>query len=116
MQSAITPPVDGIATRPACPVTRPRDAGTRTLRAMHTNEILAMRDGLPTLPEAELDELADLVLRLHQRNAQRNRAVLTADMLRPYAVRSDVERAGMRSAVQHVMHALILREVVRLDP
>jgi hypothetical protein len=83
---------------------------------MSNNAFLALREGLPMLPEEELDAVADLVLRLHQRTAQKNRAVLTADMLRPYAERSDPERAGMRSAVQHVMHALLLREIIALDP
>ncbi len=59
-----------------------------------------------------LEDVADLTLRLHQEGARRAGAVLTADMLRPYTARSEVERAGLRAAVVHVLKALVLLDII----
>lgn len=81
-----------------------------------SNERLAAQEGLPELPDELLADLADLVLRLHARSARKAGAILSPAMLRTYAQRSETERLGMRAAVQHVFHALILRKVVSVDP
>jgi hypothetical protein len=64
--------------------------------------------------DSSLGEVADLTLRLHLMQAQRAGAVLTADMLRSYAERSEVERDGMRSAVLHVLKALVLLDIIEV--
>lgn len=66
------------------------------------------------LPEETLAEAADLVLRLHQQMAREHGAILAQHMTRTYTERTDAEQLGMRSAVQHVLHALLLLDVVEL--
>lgn len=78
-------------------------------------ERLAQLDRPAELPEETLAAVADLVLRLHQRRSRAHGAILTPRMRVPYAERSETERLGMRSAVQHVLDALILLEVVDLQ-
>ena len=66
------------------------------------------------LGEARLGEVADLVLRLHQKRARRNGALLTHAQQRPYSALAETERLGMRSAVQEVLNALLLLDIVEL--
>lgn len=60
------------------------------------------------LGEPALDELADLVLRLHQNAARRASAILTPLMTRSYGEMTRTEREGMRCAVRFVIQALVL--------
>jgi hypothetical protein len=66
------------------------------------------------LGDEVLDGVADLVLRLHQREATEARAILPPAMMRTYSERSAAERAGMRSACKHVVMALVLTGVIDL--
>jgi len=61
-----------------------------------------------------LAEAADLVLRLHQKSSRGHGALLTHSQQRTYVERTETEQLGMRSAVRHVLHALILLDVVEL--
>jgi hypothetical protein len=81
----------------------------------HLNlDSLASLDLSVDLPPETLHAVADLVLRLHQRSAREHGAILNAHMLRTYQDRSETERLGFRSAVRHVLHALLLLDVVQL--
>lgn len=64
------------------------------------------------LGRATLDQVADLVIRLHQVTAQRAGAILGIDMMRTYEQRTDIEREGMRAAVRHVLTALVLLDII----
>lgn len=55
--------------------------------------------------------LADLTLRIHKVQAEKNRAVLTPAQLRDYRERSESERAGMRVACEHVLKAAVLLDL-----
>jgi hypothetical protein len=66
------------------------------------------------LDEHALSEVAELVLLLHQNQARAAGAILSDHMMRSYMSRSESERAGMRAAVEHVIVALVLLEVI--DP
>ena len=61
-----------------------------------------------------LAQAADLTLMIHQRAAREAGAILPAHMLRSYAERRETERDGMRSAIRHVLVALVLLEIVEL--
>ena len=66
------------------------------------------------LPEHVLAEVADLTLRLHQESARNAGAILPSAMTRSYTERGESEQAGMRSAVVHVLAALVLLDLVEL--
>lgn len=66
------------------------------------------------LSEQTRHEVADLVLRLHQRSARDAGAVLPKHMQRPYIERTETEQLGMRAAIQHVLEALLLLDLVTL--
>lgn len=70
------------------------------------------REVRAALDEHALGEVADLVLRLHQQAAREAGAILPAHMMRSYRERDEGERAGMRSAVEHVIVALVLLGVI----
>jgi hypothetical protein len=61
-----------------------------------------------SIDETALGEIADLMLRLHQKSARDAGAILPAAMARTFVQRSESERAGMRSAVAHAIVALTL--------
>lgn len=75
---------------------------------------LAAKDFHCTLGDEELDTIADLTLRLHQRRARATGALLTPMQSRPYMQRAVTEREGMRSAVRHVVSALVLLDFVEV--
>ncbi|MDE3097028.1 MAG: hypothetical protein KGK07_13650 [Chloroflexota bacterium] len=75
---------------------------------------LALADLSVSYPQETLDEVADLVLRRHQLSARNAGALLTPAQARPYLERGETERLGMRSAVVHVLHALLLLDLVEL--
>jgi hypothetical protein len=77
-------------------------------------EVLAEegKDMTVDLGEEVLDGVADLVLRLHQEDARSHGAILPRHMMRPYLERRESERAGMRSAVKHVVMALVLMGII----
>jgi len=64
------------------------------------------------LSDAMLNRIADLTLRLHQQAAREAGAILPPHMMRTFSERPDSERAGMRSAVQHVIIALVLLDII----
>ncbi len=61
-----------------------------------------------------LEELADLALRVHHEKARAKGVLLSAHMARPFAERTETERAAMRSGVKHVVIALALLELIEL--
>jgi len=75
---------------------------------------LASADFVCALGDEELDRIADLTLRLHQRSARRAGALLPDHMMRTYAERSETERDGLRSAVKHVVCSLVLLDIVHV--
>lgn len=77
-------------------------------------ERLATADIAVTMPDEVYGEIADLVLRLHQRSSRDKGALLSPNHRRTYAERSETEQLGMRSAVHHVLHALLLLDLVEL--
>ncbi|HBZ69304.1 MAG TPA: hypothetical protein DEP35_06010 [Deltaproteobacteria bacterium] len=72
------------------------------------------RDLEVALSDRTLAEVADLVLRLHQDHARRAGAILPSAMQRAYYERGEMERDGMRSAVKHVLMALVLLDIIEL--
>jgi hypothetical protein len=70
------------------------------------------RDVQCALSDAMLSRVADLVLRLHQDETQRQGAILPPAMMRSYTQRSESEREGMRAACKHVVVALVLLGVI----
>lgn len=66
------------------------------------------------LPPHVLDEVADLTLRIHQASARAAGALLPPAMTRTYSERREDERHGMRSAVEHVVEALVLLDLIEL--
>ena len=75
---------------------------------------LAGADLSVAFPDPTLDEVADLVLRRHQVGARNAGALLSSAQQRTYLERGETERLGMRSAVVHVLHALLLLDLVEL--
>jgi hypothetical protein len=59
-----------------------------------------------------LDQVADLVLRLHQSSARAAGAILPVRLQRSYAQYTETERLGMRCAVEHVLTALVLLDII----
>jgi hypothetical protein len=66
------------------------------------------------LRDRSLDDVADLALRLLQQGTRSRSGLLTPSMVRSYAERTDVEREGMRSAIVHVLRALVLLDLIEL--
>lgn len=64
------------------------------------------------LGPATLDQVADLTLRLHAQAARAAGAILPARLQRSYGELSETERLGMRSAVEHVLTALVLLDII----
>ncbi len=64
------------------------------------------------LGPATLDQVADLVLRLHAQSARAAGAILPPRLQRTYGELSETERLGMRSAVEHVLTALVLLGII----
>lgn len=64
------------------------------------------------LGEETLDLVAELALSLTQAKTRRAGAILTTVQARPYRVRSEDERAGMRSMVEDVVTALVLLGII----
>ena len=88
---------------------RPAGVPCRRPRNLDSLADLNFRVGLS---DQVLAEEADLALRLNQRRARANGALLTQMQRRPYAERSETEQLGMRSAVEEVVNALLLLDVV----
>jgi len=72
------------------------------------------RDLRVDLSPSTLAEIADLTLRLHQDHARQAGAILSGGMARSYRERSEQEREGLASAVQHVLMALVLLDIIEL--
>lgn len=67
-----------------------------------------------SLSDAILDDVSDLILRIHQARVRRVGGLLTPLMARSYAQHTAAERQGMRSAVIEVIKALVLLDLIEL--
>jgi hypothetical protein len=66
------------------------------------------------LSDARLDQVADLILRLHQRRVKRVGGILTLLQARDYAEHTASERQGMRAAIVEVIRALVLLDLIEI--
>jgi hypothetical protein len=70
------------------------------------------RDVDINLSDALLDQIGDLILRLHQARMRRVGGILTPLQARDYADHTASERQGMRAAILEVIRALVLLELI----
>jgi hypothetical protein len=70
------------------------------------------RDVTIALSDARLDQVADLILRLHQQRVRRVGGILTPLQARDYAEHTVSEREGMRAAIVEVLRALVLLDLI----
>lgn len=75
---------------------------------------VAGRDLDVALSDARLDQVADLILRLHQQRVRRVGGVLTLLQARDYAEHTPSERQGMRAAIVEVIRALVLLDLIEI--
>ena len=75
---------------------------------------VAGRDLDVSLSDARLDQIADLILRLHQQRVRRVGGILTPLQARDYAEHAASERQGMRSAIIEVIRALVLLDLIEI--
>lgn len=66
------------------------------------------------LSDARLDQIAALILRLHQSRVQRVGGVLTPLQARDYIEHTPSERQGMRAAIVEVIRALVLLDLIEI--
>jgi len=72
------------------------------------------RDVEVSLSDARLDQVADLILRLHQSRVKRVGGILTPLQARDYAEHTASERQGMRAAVVEVIRALVVLDLIEI--
>jgi hypothetical protein len=66
------------------------------------------------LSDARLDQVAALILRLHQARVKRVGGILTPLLARDYAEHTAAERKGMRAAIVEVIRALVLLDLIEI--
>jgi hypothetical protein len=91
------------------------NTSTKTLTTERLRELATVASGVDTtLSDDLLAEIAELALLVHHERARDAGVLMSSPVAREWHHRTDGERLAMRSAVRHVVIALVLLRVIEL--